>query len=141
MTDKFTRSLVVLEREAYDAQKKVEQLRATRESFAQTSRVARNDRSEDVEPGRSEQGIKPRASAPWMMRGQSSVSNAAACKLPVQRMPARSLFRKHLPACQGCLVQIRSVTGCGSASAFTLPLIIFGFIALLIFFWMAAKGH
>ena len=35
MTDKFTRSLVVLEREAYDAQKKVEQLRATRESFAQ----------------------------------------------------------------------------------------------------------
>src|SRR5436190_416406 len=35
MTDKLTRSLVVLEREAYDAQKKMEQLRATRESFAQ----------------------------------------------------------------------------------------------------------
>jgi chromosome segregation ATPase len=35
MIDKLTRSLVVLEREAYDAQKKMEQLRATRESFAQ----------------------------------------------------------------------------------------------------------
>src|SRR5204862_5807346 len=33
MTDKLTRSLVVLEREAYEAQKKLEQLRATRESF------------------------------------------------------------------------------------------------------------
>src|SRR3982751_6783775 len=35
MTDKFTRSLVVLERETYDAQKRLEQLRAMRESFAQ----------------------------------------------------------------------------------------------------------
>src|SRR5476651_1299444 len=35
MTDKLTRSLVVLEREAYEAQKKMEQLRATRESFVQ----------------------------------------------------------------------------------------------------------
>src|SRR5947207_6755952 len=35
MTDRLTRSLVVLEREAYDAQTKMEQLRATRESFGQ----------------------------------------------------------------------------------------------------------
>ena len=35
MTDKLTRSLVVLEREAYETQKKLEQLRATRESFGQ----------------------------------------------------------------------------------------------------------
>src|ERR1700742_42615 len=35
MTDKLTRSLVVLEREDYEAQKKMEQLRATRESFGQ----------------------------------------------------------------------------------------------------------
>src|ERR1700686_4488696 len=35
MTDKLTRSLVVLEREAYDTQKRVEQLRAMRESFGQ----------------------------------------------------------------------------------------------------------
>src|SRR6201984_3453560 len=35
MTDKLTRSLVVLEREAYDAQRRLEQLRATRESFGQ----------------------------------------------------------------------------------------------------------
>src|SRR6185503_19422672 len=35
MNDKLTRSLVVLEREAYDTQKRLEQLRATRESFGQ----------------------------------------------------------------------------------------------------------
>src|SRR5437868_1964369 len=35
MLDKLTRSLVVLEREAYDTQKKLEQIRATRESFGQ----------------------------------------------------------------------------------------------------------
>src|SRR5260370_42605281 len=35
ITDKLTRSLVVLEREAYDAQRRLEQLRATRESFGQ----------------------------------------------------------------------------------------------------------
>src|SRR5213080_5030323 len=35
MTDKLTRSLVVLEREGYDTQKRLEQLRAVRESFGQ----------------------------------------------------------------------------------------------------------
>src|SRR6478672_10534989 len=35
MTDRLTRSLVVLEREAYEAQTKMEQLRTTRESFGQ----------------------------------------------------------------------------------------------------------
>src|SRR5436853_7123915 len=35
MTDKLTRSLVILEREAYETEKKLEQVRATRERFAQ----------------------------------------------------------------------------------------------------------
>src|SRR6059058_1032816 len=35
MSDKLTRSLVVLEREGYDTQKRLEQLRAMRESFGQ----------------------------------------------------------------------------------------------------------
>src|SRR3954469_23653908 len=35
MSDKLARSLVILEREAYDSQKKLEQIRATRESFGQ----------------------------------------------------------------------------------------------------------
>src|SRR5438093_5964450 len=35
MTDKLTRSLVVLEREGYDTQKRLEQLRAVRESLGQ----------------------------------------------------------------------------------------------------------
>src|SRR5205823_10428508 len=35
MTDKLSRSLVILEREGYDCQKKLEQIRATHESFTQ----------------------------------------------------------------------------------------------------------
>jgi hypothetical protein len=35
MAEKFTRALVVLERESYEAQKRVEQLKAIQESFAQ----------------------------------------------------------------------------------------------------------
>src|SRR5437867_10457203 len=35
MADKLTRALVVLEREAYSAQSRLEQIRATRESFSQ----------------------------------------------------------------------------------------------------------
>src|SRR5215813_7863516 len=35
MTDKLTRALVVLEREAYNAQNRLEQVRVARESFAQ----------------------------------------------------------------------------------------------------------
>src|SRR6516165_9079693 len=35
MTDKLTRALVVLERDAYNAQNRLEQVRAARESFAQ----------------------------------------------------------------------------------------------------------
>jgi hypothetical protein len=35
MTEKFTRALVVLERETYEAQKRVEQLKVIQESFAQ----------------------------------------------------------------------------------------------------------
>jgi len=35
MTDKLTRALVVLEREAYNAQSRLEQIRVARESFAQ----------------------------------------------------------------------------------------------------------
>src|SRR5436305_736663 len=35
MTDKLSRSLVILEREAYDSPKKLEQIRATHESFTQ----------------------------------------------------------------------------------------------------------
>src|SRR5438445_8081178 len=35
MTDKLSRSLVILEREGYDSQKKLEQIRVTQESFTQ----------------------------------------------------------------------------------------------------------
>ena len=61
MTDKLTRSLVILEREAYDSQKKLEQIRATRESFEQHLALLESIDPEELEPGRSAQGIEPLA--------------------------------------------------------------------------------
>ena len=61
MTDKLTRSLVVLEREAYDTQKKLEQIRSDAREFRTTSGTDRSDRSEELESDRSAQGIEPGA--------------------------------------------------------------------------------
>lgn len=51
MTDKLTRSLVILEREAYDTQKKLEHVRATRESFAQHLETLEQIDPKDWNPG------------------------------------------------------------------------------------------
>ena len=48
MTDKLTRALVVLEREAYNAQSRLEQIRVARESFAQHLEVV-----EAIDPSES----------------------------------------------------------------------------------------
>src|SRR2546428_260224 len=99
MSDKLTRSLVVLEREAYDAQKRLEQLRAMRESFGQHR--SRLQATEDTDGGEALPEIATdfsggrRSLLQWMKIG----------------------------------------------FAFSLPLMVFGFIALFLFFWMASTSR
>ena len=138
MTDKFTRSLVVLEREAYDSQKKLEQIRATRESFEQHLALL-----ESIDP----KSWNPADLHKELSRALSTVDDARA---------EFSQQRSRLTAAGGSdssevdLPEAApEVGGFGTANGFmqwmqiglalTLPLIVFGFIALLIFLWLAAR--
>src|SRR5207248_11681192 len=128
MIDKLTRSLVVLEREAYNAQKRLEQLRTTRESFGQHLELieAIDPRSwnpsdlhkelsralstvDDARTEYSEQ--RSRLQAAEEATGESSLPDAATDAY--QSSNGRSFFQ---------WLQI--------GLALTLPLIIFGAVAL-----------
>lgn len=140
MTDKLTRSLVVLEREAYDAQKKVEQLRATRESFAQHLELL--------------EGIDPKT---WnsadlnkeLSRALSTVDDARA-EFAQQRTRLNAgagedhgevPFADSTSSLGGFPGPTSFVHWLQMGLAFTLPLLVFGIIALMVFCWMAAKGQ
>ena len=137
MTDKLTRALVVLERDAYSAQNRLEQIRSARESFAQHLELieAIDPRSwnpsdlhkelsralstvDDARTEYSEQ--RSRLQAAETATGESSLPDAATDAY--QSSNGRSFFQ---------WLQI--------GLALTLPLIIFGAVALLFFFWMASK--
>ena len=137
MGDKLTRSLVVLEREAYDSQKKLEQIRATRESFEQHLALL-----ESIDP----KSWNPADLHKELSRALSTVDDARA---------EFSQQRSRLTATAGdetgevALPEAAPEVGLGGANSFmqwlqigfalTLPLIVFGFIALMIFLWMAAS--
>lgn len=136
MTDKLSRSLVILEREGYDSQKKLEQIRATHESFTQHLQLL-----ESIDP----KSWNPTELPKELSRALSTVDDART---------EFSQQRSRLEASGGeanemDLPEVASGTaGLGGKSfvqwlqigfAVTLPLIIFGALALLIFFWMAAK--
>ena len=136
MTDKLTRSLVALEREAYDAQKRLEQLRAMRESFGQHLNLIEAIDPKTWNPADLHKELSRALSAvddaraefsQQRSRLQASGSSDAEETLP-EAVPALSLGGSGRSLWQW--VQI----GFG----LSLPLIIFGVIALVLFFWMAA---
>jgi DNA repair exonuclease SbcCD ATPase subunit len=140
MTDKLTRSLVVLEREAYDSQKKVEQLRATRESFAQHLQLL-----ETIDP----KSWNPSELHKELSRALSTVDDARA-EFSQQRSRLHAAGNDESgDALPEAAPEAMSTFGGKKAFlyylqmglAFTLPLIAFGFIALLLFFWIAAKSQ
>ena len=137
MADKLTRALVVLEREAYSAQNRLEQIRATRESFTQHLELveAIDPRSwnpsdlhkelsralSTVDDARTEYGEqRSRLQAAGATTGDASLPDVAP---DVYENNTGRSFLQWLEI----------------GVALTLPLIIFGAIALAIFFWMASK--
>jgi len=135
MTDKLTRSLVVLEREAYDAQKKMEQLRATRESFGQHLELL--------------EAIDPRTWNPAdlnkeLSRALSTVDDARAeFSQQRSRLQANTDENEAVPLPETSAgFESGGMTGQSFGEwfkiglAFTLPLIVFGLIALFLFLWM-----
>ncbi len=135
MTDKLTRSLVVLEREAYDAQKKLEQLRSTRESFSQHLEVL--------------ESIDPRTWNPAELNKELSRALSTVDDARTEYSQGRS--RLQAVADENGSVPLPETGGGFESSngmshsfgqwlqiglAFTLPLIAFAAIALLIFLYM-----
>ena len=135
MTDKLTRSLVVLEREAYDAQKKMEQLRATRESFGQHLELL--------------EAIDPRTWNPADLNKELSRALSTVDDARTEYSQQRS--RLQATADENEAVALPESTSAFESNggmahsfaqwlqiglAFTLPLMIFGLIALFLFFWL-----
>jgi cell division protein FtsB len=139
MTDKLTRSLVILEREAYDSQSKLEQIRATRESFEQHLALL-----ESIDP----KTWNPSDLHKELSRSLSAVDDARA-EFSQQRSRLSATTSNEnsevtLPEAAPGVSLGRSNSFMQSMQmgfAFTLPLIVFGFIALFIFLWLAARGQ
>ncbi|MEP6936900.1 MAG: hypothetical protein ABI871_02415 [Chthoniobacterales bacterium] len=138
MSDKLTRSLVVLEREAYESQRKLEQLRATRESFAQHLELL-----ETIDP----KSWDPTDLHKELSRALSTVDDARAeFSQQRSRLEANAADESENIALPEAAPDTSAMSGKGflywaqMGFAFTLPLILFGFIALLLFFWLSAKG-
>ena len=130
MTDKLTRSLVVLEREAYEAQKKMEQLRATRESFAQHLEVL-----ESIDP----KNWNPSDLNKELSRALSTVDDART-EYSQQRSRLQATNEEHhempLPETSSGYETAAPTHTFGQwlqiGLAFTLPLILFGIVALIV---------
>ncbi|MDP9099698.1 MAG: hypothetical protein M3N48_12015 [Verrucomicrobiota bacterium] len=137
MTDKLSRSLVILEREGYDSQKKLEQIRTTHESFTQHLQLL-----ESIDPKSWNSAELPKE----LSRALSTVDDART-----EFSQQRSRLEASGETREMDLPDVTSgTTGLGGKSfvqwlqigfAVTLPLIIFGALALLIFFWMASKSQ
>ena len=138
MNDKLTRSLVVLEREAYDAQKRLEQLRSVRESFGQHLELI-----EAIDP----KSWNPSDLHKELSRALSTVESARV-EYSQQRSRLQATEESEggeaLPAVESDSSSVggRSLFQWMKIGfAFSLPLIVFGFIALFLFFWMASTGR
>jgi chromosome segregation ATPase len=137
MTDKLARSLVVLEREAYNAQKRLEQLRTTRESFGQHLELI--------------EAIDPKSWNPADLHKELSRALSTVDDARTEYGEQRSRLQAADESAGGTsLPDIASeayeLNGGRSFSqwirigvALTLPLIIFGLVALALFFWMASR--
>ncbi|HST30012.1 MAG TPA: hypothetical protein VLK27_04165 [Chthoniobacterales bacterium] len=134
MSDKLTRSLVVLEREAYDAQKRLEQLRSMRESFGQHLELI--------------EGIDPKSWNPTDLHKELSRALSTVEGARVEFVQQRSRLQATSEASDDePLAAVEPVFSSGGRSllewmkigfAFSIPFIVFGSIALWVFFWVAA---
>jgi DNA repair exonuclease SbcCD ATPase subunit len=136
MSDKLTRALVVLEREAYSAQNRLEQIRVTRESFAQHLELI-----EAIDP----RSWNPSELHKELSRALSTVDDART-EYSEQRSRLQAAGATGGEASLPDVVpDYESNSGRSFVQwleigvALTLPLIIFGAVALALFFWMASR--
>jgi len=137
MADKLTRSLVVLEREAYNAQSRLEQIRAARESFGQHLELI-----EAIDP----KSWDPSDLHKELSRALSTVDEARTV-YNEQRSRLQAASGNEGDASLPDVVPEGYESSDGRSFvqwfqigvALTLPLIIFGAVALALFVWLASK--
>jgi chromosome segregation ATPase len=132
MVEQFTRSLVIIEREAYDAQKRVEQLRTTRDAFSQHLEMLEAINPKSWDPGDINRELN---------RALSTVDDARA-----EYSKARAVLNATAASSDEVLPQGADSTGVESVAgsqdfdflywlkcgfAFTLPLILLGICFLV----------
>src|SRR5437016_7730430 len=133
MTDKLARALVVLEREAYNAQKRLEQLRTTRESFGQHLELIEAIDPKSWNPADLHKELSRALStvddarteySEQRSRLQAADENAGVTPLP-EVGPGGYGLNAGRPFSQGMK----------TGDALPFPLTIFGLVALPLFFW------
>ncbi len=137
MADKLTRSLVVLEREAYNAQSRLEQIRAARESFGQHLELIEAIDPKSWNPSDLHKELSRALStvdeARTVYNEQRSRLQAAAGNEGEASLP--DVGADGYDGTEGRTFSQWLQIGV----ALTLPLIIFGVIALALFIWLASK--
>ena len=136
MADKLTRSLVVLEREAHETQTRLEQLRAMRESFGQHLGLI-----EAIDP----KSWNPTDLHKELSRALSTVEDART-EYSQQRSRLQATgdgADDTLPDVASDISEFNGGRSFGQwmqiGFAFSLPLIIFGLIALFVLLWMGSS--
>jgi len=138
MADKLTRSLVVLEREGYNAQSRLEQIRAARESFGQHLELI--------------EAIDPKSWNPSDLHKELSRALSTVDEARTVYNEQRSRLQAAGNEGDASLPDVVTDGYEGSDGrsffhwfqigvALTLPLIIFGAVALAVFLWMASTGR
>ena len=135
MADKLTRSLVVLEREAYNAQSRLEQIRAARESFGQHLQLIE---AIDPKSWNSSDLHKELSRALSTVDEARTVYNEQRSRLQAAGEGDASLPDVGTDAYESSAGRSFS-QWLQIGVALTLPLIIFGAIALALFIWLASK--
>jgi len=137
MADKLTRSLVVLEREAYNAQSRLEQIRAARETFGQHLELI-----EAIDP----KSWNPSDLHKELSRALSTVDEARTVYNEQRSRLQAAGANEGDASLPDAVTDTYESNGGRSFSqwfqigiALTLPLIIFGAIALALFIWLASK--
>ncbi len=140
MNDKLTRSLVVLEREAYDAQKKMEQLRATRESFAQHLELLESIDTKTWNPSDLNKELSRALSTVDDARTEYSQQRSR-----LQATTGEDHREMPLPEAGSGYESTGNAHTFGQwlqmGLAFTLPLMVFALVALVLFFFLTGHGR
>lgn len=137
MIEQFTRSLVVLERETYDAQKRVEQLKTINESFMQHLAVLESINPKNWENSDINKELNKALSAVDDARAEYTKSRAVINAETNEEVLAPAGVDPYFGAETASPHDF--MTWLKNGFAFTLPLIVFGVILLFVLFALFGK--